>query len=703
MKIICFLFLTFYGICIVISNKQIPDHLIKCYKNENIWDSQLPLNLRVIIDIIRKVERQSFSTSHIKTLTTLLLRRFKLDGIHHNDKISPSNGILPFIASQSQRIKQKIIEELIPDESKALLTIENLTLLEYCTLHQAISNTIWYNQRKNENNFCISGPFEKIVNDINKKIHDCYLLSIYSRNMMENCIARHIITEVKFCPKENGVILTQFGTISLGSVINAIAASLAPQKIELDELLSLNNQKYSKNESSNFKFNEEEVDLIVPKDQIMLQRSMWMQSLSLSPLKVDNIWAASLAGELAEVVVYQGPIFASSMSIGATGFWNSSISPSIFYLSNKRGIFDATRAEIIGSIDGLIIAKNLPMWMENFNSLRLSQILDMYYSNRGISFNRNIKACERGRNFIHIAPGTIIEEETFAFSKLLAFRNGDAYMSDVILQRFVNYATSTFSYYVNNHIFTESRCREVIRQPRVELFVTFDGSWSPEYTIDFLSVLVEDVDISLFGSKMGLIDATSGNWLFNVTNSPATVYENLRNLTKMKWPERLNYTAILKTVFENLEITWEKNKELFKIGNVGQALLVLAPRIQLNENDEQTALNLIMKIKQKHPEMHFLYFVLDGNIDIFRKFIISDEDHLISSSTIDDITKHLSEIPVTLRPVFGNNNTLGFGKMQIEDYISPEELITYKLHSHWKSNVKKTTLIVIFTELVMEQ
>ena len=40
------------------------------------------------------------------------------------------------------------------------------------------------------------------------------------------------------------------------------------------------------------------------------------------------------------------------MSIGATGFWNSTIRPAIFYVSNKRGFFDATRAEIIGSIDG---------------------------------------------------------------------------------------------------------------------------------------------------------------------------------------------------------------------------------------------------------------------------------------------------------------------------------------------------------------
>ena len=60
---------------------------------------------------------------------------------------------------------------------------------------------------------------------------------------------------------------------------------------------------------------------------------------------------------------------------------------------------------------GLIIAKNLPVWIKTIQSLRLSQVLDMYYSDRGLSLNKNIKACERGRNFVQIAPGTVLEEQ----------------------------------------------------------------------------------------------------------------------------------------------------------------------------------------------------------------------------------------------------------------------------------------------------
>lgn len=53
------------------------------------------------------------------------------------------------------------------------------------------------------------------------------------------------------------------------------------------------------------------------------------------------------------MVVYQGSILGSDMEIGATGFWNNTMRPNVYYLKNKNGYFDATRAEIVGDIDGL--------------------------------------------------------------------------------------------------------------------------------------------------------------------------------------------------------------------------------------------------------------------------------------------------------------------------------------------------------------
>lgn len=60
-----------------------------------------------------------------------------------------------------------------------------------------------------------------------------------------------------------------------------------------------------------------------------------------------------------------------------------------------------------------MIGKNLQTWIDNFNSLRLSQVLDMYYSSEGVVFDKNTKVCQRAMNFQLVGPTTIIEEQVY--------------------------------------------------------------------------------------------------------------------------------------------------------------------------------------------------------------------------------------------------------------------------------------------------
>lgn len=41
------------------------------------------------------------------------------------------------------------------------------------------------------------------------------------------------------------------------------------------------------------------------------------------------------------------------------------------------------------------MASDIRKWKNKFPSIRLSQIIDMYYSNRGVVFDSNYKACDR--------------------------------------------------------------------------------------------------------------------------------------------------------------------------------------------------------------------------------------------------------------------------------------------------------------------
>lgn len=67
--------------------------------------------------------------------------RFKLDGIRHYKDVQERDGILPFGQSGRQSIKYKLVKEMVPGKPE-LFPFDALTMIERCTLHQAISNTI---------------------------------------------------------------------------------------------------------------------------------------------------------------------------------------------------------------------------------------------------------------------------------------------------------------------------------------------------------------------------------------------------------------------------------------------------------------------------------------------------------------------------------------------------------------------------------
>lgn len=71
-----------------------------------------------------------------------------------------------------------------------------------------------------------------------------------------------------------------------------------------------------------------------------------------------------------------------------------------------------------GGLDGLILAKNIPDWKGKAPNLKISQILDMYYSSRGV-FSKKYRACNRRQLFSEVAPSDKLKAETVGFNFLL--------------------------------------------------------------------------------------------------------------------------------------------------------------------------------------------------------------------------------------------------------------------------------------------
>lgn len=153
------------------------------------------------------------------------------------------------------------------------------------------------------------------------------------------------INQLSACPVENGVVRTLWGAINAGTLISGIASGLEQQTVPISSVLNLEPGQ--------------------------------MRASQVAAMSVDNRWATTLAGDAAEVALHQGPV--GDIQVGASGAWNSTALPRWYFVSQNTRL-EMTDAEIRGGIDGLIIGLNIRQWAQQAPTLRLSQLLEMYYS-----------------------------------------------------------------------------------------------------------------------------------------------------------------------------------------------------------------------------------------------------------------------------------------------------------------------------------
>lgn len=231
-------------------------------------------------------------------------------------------------------------------------------------------------------------------------------------------------TALSQCPVENGVVRTQWGAVAVGPLITGIAAGLVQQSVTTRELLALTR-------------NHEDG----------LHRARQQQT----PLNVDNRWASTLSGDLAEVALLQGPL-TNEISVGASGAWNSTQEPRWYFLSQRERL-EMTDAEIRGGIDGLVLGTNVLEWKNQASNLKLSQLLDMYYSQRGV-FSTDIRSCNRRDLFARVAPIAQLQAQTISFSTVLDREMQlRVTLTPAAIQQFSNSAAQALTNYVGMSYF----------------------------------------------------------------------------------------------------------------------------------------------------------------------------------------------------------------------------------------------------------
>lgn len=71
----------------------------------------------------------------------------------------------------------------------------------------------------------------------------------------------------------------------------------------------------------------------------------------------------------------------------------------------------------------------------------------------------------------------------------------------------------------------------------------------------------------------------------------------------------MNFRAVFDSVSEYLDSAWASRRDSSSSGHYGQAVVLLATNVQINEDDIKLALEALKTIKAKHPGNYFVYKV----------------------------------------------------------------------------------------------
>ncbi|XP_026319841.1 uncharacterized protein LOC113230229 isoform X1 [Hyposmocoma kahamanoa] len=641
---------------------SIPNHLLECY-----WRGGPPLGaprrLDVLLSLMKKLENSI--QLDMRMFSTSLLQSLRLDGIERAGTLEESDSVLPYRATAFQFHKYKILMEIFLPSQNLLQVNETLTVGEGCFLHRMLSSTVQQWERGDENLVCpvTAEQRQSMVTQSSIRVH--------SR-----------------CPIEDGVVQTEWGTISPGTLIAAIASSLQAQIVLITDILNAKVFQEDVAEPLLTSAKQEWIDNIETLDEPQVARQTETASIS-------NIWVATLAGDLAEVVLNQGPrtgAVPQRMTVGSNSRWNDTLLPRNHYLiTQNASIVDwhFTDAEILAGIDGLILSQYVPSWVEQRKTLKLSQIIDMYYSDEGVSFQPTVKACNRQMLFNTIFNSSDLLQETMRFASILSLQQITVYIPVEEMERLANAAVTAFGNYLPSVLRQNQRmCQASHSVPVMDLIVATDAAWKGYDVEQFISWAGGALELDLRRSTLSLLHGNTGQYIVPPSDNLTAVFSHLSNYTD-EWPTRLSVSNVISATIQH-----SLNKTLLEKNTTASAgpstvVLIISPSDRPSVADIEAARELMNSLRMSYFDVYFAYTAQDLTEfqNINNEYLDYSELFLaVASSNVQDVISTVdtllvkSEIPSRIFGAHCPFNGTVFNQTEYEDFVLPSRTRTYRIH-----------------------
>ncbi|XP_034651489.1 uncharacterized protein LOC117890645 isoform X2 [Drosophila subobscura] len=675
---------------------QIPPSLVECYNTSYFMnrDNRLPANMDTLISLIEKVEN-SYPTSgvqaDIRTVAVSLLHRFRQDGIKKAPGVTAVDGVIPYSPTGFQFPKFRILlSRLIPGNANSFPN-NSLTSVERCSLHFMLSSTFDTRVRGDENSVCnqLSQyrahrlPRSAKADDEINFIGDVELLSGERPKRGRSAIpdSKYVqLGELDYesdwaysgsegtsqCPVEDGLVRTPWGTVSAGTVIAGIAAGVQQQTVQLNTLLALASQRRGRGRSQSQTSNS-----------------------------IDNRWAATLAGDLAEVTLVQVPVSTNNAaSVGATGGWNDTVLPHWYFLSQRTNL-EATDAEIRGGLDGLILAKNVANWRTQASSLKLSQLLRMYYSTNGV-LSSGVNACSRQSQFPNVAPSTEMTEQTSAFAQVLDREMQlRVTLQPLAITQFASTAALSLVTYVPQSLndvsctATSSLDLTDVITPMTNLYIFLDTSWQYSSIVDYVFYIMQQLNIHPYASTVTLLSAQDGLVIVNTTNYITDVSQQWNLTTQATYAQGLNLPNVLRTIQNITQNLMNAEQTNSSLSGHSLVALIIPNQQTINDGDSSYATSEIQYIQEQIPDLRFIYYG-GGSIQRFASFVRDPTQDLFSltlgstvASSAGPVAKRIAKIPRRLSNprCYSNRAISEFGMNSLKQFERLGSINFYRLDS----------------------
>ncbi|XP_063821062.1 uncharacterized protein LOC135071214 isoform X1 [Ostrinia nubilalis] len=659
-----------------------PD-LRECYTNP--WllnrNNLPPTTIQTLIDIIRQIEDNPNVNVDMRTMAALLLHTYRQDGIeyHSRDGVASAN-VLPFSPTFHSFHRHRLLLRMIPSNLQALPN-NTLSAPLKCALHHMLSTTVDARLRGDESSCGQLSQYRALrtsrsVRSVKDDVELLDVSKLRGRNGQMRQYnpnddvestgsfgpkrARQLMGD-SACPILTGVVKTKWGDVSVGNLIAGIAAGTESQQVPITELIRGSTLNYQNVQTT-----------------------------------LTSIFPATLSGDLAEAVLIQGTRGSQIISVGTAGHWNSTQAQRFFMLSERSNV-EMTDPEIRGGIDGFVLGNSSAEGLRIYSSLRLSQLLDMYFAPRNGFFNTNLRACNRRNLSLTHINNDALASETRAFTAALdsimplegTLTGG---LEGLVQSAITNYQTYTSNTMNDlNCIITEATSPDF--RLRTNLYIVLDSSWPYNTIYPAISYLLEAIEVNKYGSSVTLLSAADGRVLINQTLSQSEFHLLYNATTHQSFPTGVNLETSLPNIRQLLLDTLRNESSSNFVGGNSSVLLYLLNSGTIQNNDnvwEQARL-----LREGVPDTRLVFGTSSNQVENLSNLVRDPQNDVITltlTSTGTQVDTTMSQVLSTIQmtgrrvvnPLCGANFAAGSsGVRQFDDSVEAGFINFYRVSPNY--------------------